>query len=265
MNGLLLYNEQDAANNIWFTDKLIRTGKRYGMDIALALTGSSEGFNGINFIINRTRDFNIGKRFEDRGIYCFNNSKTTEIGNDKWKTYLLCKELGLPVMNTVLYGDIESADSFCFPCVMKSTDGHGGSEVFMVNSPAAAADIAKKYPEKSFILQEPSSDLGIDVRVYTVGSSALCGVLRKSQSDFRSNFSLGGSAEPFNITSMQREAVSVLRQSLDSDYIGIDFIKHKGEWVVNEIEDAAGARMLYSLGEIDICENFVRHIAEKMR
>ena len=135
----------------------------------------------------------------------------------------------------------------------------------MVNSPTAAADIAKKHPEKSFILQEPSSDLGIDVRVYTVGSSALCGVLRKSQSDFRSNFSLGGSAEPFNITSMQREAVSVLRQSLDSDYIGIDFIKHKGEWVVNEIEDAAGARMLYSLGEIDICENFVRHIAEKMR
>lgn len=263
MNGALLYNKQDALNNVWFTDKIVRIAKRYGMNITLALSDSDIAYDDISFVINRTRDFNIGKRFEERDIYCFNNSKTCEIGNDKWKTYLLCRELDLPVMNTVLYDGKEAADSFSVPCVMKSIDGHGGSEVFWVNSAEEAADIASKYPEKSFILQELSSELGVDMRIYMIGDYAVCGVLRKSRSDFRSNFSLGGGVEFFRPTARQREIAAVIQQKLNCDYVGIDFIKHRGEWVFNEIEDKAGARMLYSLGGIDICERFIQHIAEK--
>ena len=35
-------------------------------------------------------------------------------------------------------------------------------------------------------------------------------------------------------------------------------------WVLNEIEDSAGARMLYSCTDIDIIETFVSYIAYEM-
>ena len=51
--------------------------------------------------------------------------------------------------------------------------------------------------------------------------------------------------------------------SIAADYIGVDFIKDHGKWIVNEVEDAAGARMLYSLTDLDIAEMYMSHICEK--
>lgn len=44
------------------------------------------------------------------------------------------------------------------------------------------------------------------------------------------------------------------------DYGGIDFTFHNGKAVFNEIEDAVGARMLYSVCDIDIAKLFVDYI-----
>lgn len=39
---------------------------------------------------------------------------------------------------------------------------------------------------------------------------------------------------------------------LPMDFAAIDFIFNNGQAAFNEIEDAAGARMLYSISDIDI-------------
>ena len=54
-----------------------------------------------------------------------------------------------------------------------------------------------------------------------------------------------------------------LSDYLLADYFAVDVIRDHGMWIVNEIEDAAGARMLYSLTDLDIAEMYMSHIIEK--
>ena len=34
---------------------------------------------------------------------------------------------------------------------------------------------------------------------------------------------------------------------VQADYYAIDFVRHQGRWIFNELEDTVGARMLYDL------------------
>ena len=51
---------------------------------------------------------------------------------------------------------------------------------------------------------------------------------------------------------------------LDIGMAGIDFIFHHGRMVFNEIEDAAGARALYTLTDYDLVEDFVGCICSRI-
>ena len=59
---------------------------------------------------------------------------------------------------------------------------------------------------------------------------------------------------------MHKKIAEKLFEELDCDFVGIDFIKLRGGWVLNEAEDVVGTRMLYSLTQIDAAELYLRHI-----
>ena len=71
--------------------------------------------------------------------------------------------------------------------------------------------------------------------------------------------------ELFTLDKEQQQAIHLLQKALKSDYIGVDFIRHQGRWQVNEIEDAAGARMLYQLTDIDFIHLFWQQIEHKLK
>ncbi len=78
-------------------------------------------------------------------------------------------------------------------------------------------------------------------------------MLRVSETDFRSNFCLGGQAEPYELGAEEQYMVPKILEELKTDYVGIDFLFDQGKMVLNEIEDAVGARMLccrYGFGYI---------------
>lgn len=267
MKGLLVYTKEDAVINRWFIGHLIETAKSLGTELSLVIHNDAEIFDAerykeIDFCINRSRLSIVNKALDEKGIHCFNNLKTVEIANDKYKTYELCKSLGVPVMETCLFST-ETLRSFKFPCVLKAVSGHGGSEVFWLNS-ADSVDGLKLSEDKTYILQEPSSQTGVDVRIYVLGGEIVSAVKRSSADCFRSNYSLGGKAELTKPTDEQREIISVLQKELHADYAGFDFILHNGHWVLNEIEDAVGARMLYSLCNRDIGKEYLNYIINSM-
>lgn len=263
MKGLLVYTNKDAQVNCWFIEHLIEEAKIQGAELSLVLCDDADAFDAkafeeFDFCINRSRFALINRKLEALGVPCINNSKTVEIANDKYKTYELCKALGVPVMATCLLTE-ESAEEFEYPCVLKSVSGHGGKEVFWLNSKEDLQSI-DFMNDRQYVLQKPCSHTGVDVRVYVLGNEIAAGVKRTSENSFRSNFTLGGKAEAFEVTKEQRDIISVLQKSLQADYAGFDFILHKGEWVLNEIEDAAGARMLYSLYDFDIAKLLIEYI-----
>ena len=51
---------------------------------------------------------------------------------------------------------------------------------------------------------------------------------------------------------------------LPMDFAAIDFIFNNGQAAFNEIEDAAGARMLYSISDIDIVKMQVEYMIKEV-
>lgn len=268
MRGLLIYDTEGAERNSWFINRLCESMKLYGHGLDLVIYESDDDLgdaSAYDFAIVRTINPRINRHIEDLGIPCFNNYATSRIANDKWQTYLFAREVGVPVMDTAQITTYnEAARAFGTPFVLKAVDGHGGSEVFLVDNEQKCKELLSLLQNRRTIAQKLSSEVGIDMRVYVLGGKVLAAAKRTSLSDFRSNFSLGGSAQ---ICAPDSEILSVVEKvcgALFCDFVGIDFIRHEGKWVLNEIEDAVGTRMLYSLTDIDAADEYIRYIINKL-
>lgn len=239
MSGVLIYTNKEAKRNRFSIEKFIQN-----LDVKLV----DESFRGdADFVINRTNDYKIAEYYESRGIRVFNPSSLSKIANDKQKCYEFMKENGIEIMPINYKG---------VPAVKKKIDGHGGIDVYML-------DKAEPF-EDGYVYQKPCDTLGRDVRVWLIGGKIIASILRSSDTDFRSNFCLGGKASEYTLTDDDRALVYKIADLLDYDYIGIDFIFNNGRLVFNEIEDTVGARMVYSLTDIDIISLYCDYIKEEL-
>lgn len=264
MKGLLIYDAPRFARNIWFAEQLVQACKKRGLDLNLCILTSENVVLPFvpDFAVVRVTNPALTQKLEAAGAKVFNNYLTSRIANDKWQTYCFLKENGFPVMQT----EQGLSSDFPFPYVAKSVDGHGGSEVFLVKNDADKTQIAASYPSsRRLVSQKLCSDVGKDLRVYVLGGEVLAGAMRRSSCDFRSNYSLGGSAETVSVPPEIADYALSVAQMLHSDFIGVDFIFDGGKPVVNEIEDVVGTRMLYDLSSVDAADEYASHIARSLR
>ena len=270
--GVVIYDKFGAQRNKWFIEKLISSAKDYDLILRLIIFDNIKNFRineKIDFAIVRTISPKLVKYLNKRGIKTFNNVHTSLISNDKWKTYKLLKKLNLPTMDTEKISlKRPFPKKLAFPLILKSTDGHGGSEVFFVkNKEEIINAIVKAGIDKNYILQQPCDTLGKDCRAYILNDKVLAMILRTSSSDFRSNYSLGGDISIYDDITNQKiilDAVNKIQKKLKTDFIGIDFIFNNDTVVVNEIEDVVGCRMLYSLTKIEAHTEFLKHIKNSL-
>lgn len=92
-------------------------------------------------------------------------------------------------------------DKFDFPLIVKLSQGRQGRGVYMAENVEDLKKIAKDLEEKkeAFIIREFIPNDG-DIRVFTVGYHAI-GAMRRipAKGEFRSNISLGGRGEKFDL------------------------------------------------------------------
>lgn len=262
VKGILVYTSADAEYNKWFIDHIIEEGRKCNLDIRLVLSDKEEiPDNKYSFAIVRNRDSKLCKRLEENNIRCFNSSYVVNIGNDKWEMYKDFNSAGIPVMYT-------QKTKLPYPFVMKPVNGHGGENVYLIkNADEYKRAIDTKPDEKTgeFIFQVPATEKGRDIRVYVVGGVILTAMERiavDTEKDFRSNYSLNGNAKEHALTDEELKLAAKVADHIKADFVGIDLIYNNGKPVVNEIEDAVGTRMLYSLTDIDPVREFVAHIAD---
>jgi RimK family alpha-L-glutamate ligase len=258
LKGYLVYDKDGAVRNAWFISRLIEVCYQLDVELKFVHPEQLESLSKADFAIVRTNNANNNKILEDKGIRVFNNYFTSKIANDKYETYNFARQLKIPVMPTFL----EEQNSF--PVIIKSVNGHGGTEVYLANTALEQENIKSKLKGKKIIFQKPSSTLGKDVRVYVLGGKILSAVERSSEESFKSNFSLGGKANLTKITGKIKKYVKKIVKNLNCDFVGIDFIFDNGKPVLNEIEDPVGCRMLYSLTEIDVATELISYIVKKL-
>lgn len=259
--GLIVYNKTDQNKNQWFIDKCLK--ELNDDDFSLLYKEESETIsyareNKLDFVIYRARDYRLVRELEQLGIRVFNNSLANKIANDKYQSYLFCKMNDLPCLET--YEDSKYVNEYFF--VMKSVDGHGGKEVYLVENEEFAKkileDTHKKYIYQQFI------DHASDVRLYILNKKVIGAVKRENKHNFRSNYSLGGCASKYEPSQEMVEIAEKVSSLLDADYIGVDFIINDNVCVINEIEDPVGARMLYETSAIDVVSLFICYIKNKL-
>lgn len=278
--GLLIYKKEDYEKNQWFADQFIQNGDKYNLDIQLIFIEdlnlmiedgrlSVYKEDGIlvqpDFVINRSRNSQISLHFELMGCRVFNNSRVTEVCNHKAKTHQIINSHGIKSVKTAI--SITGVQSLLnYPIILKTNRGHGGTEVFKVNSQTELTEHMEKYEPNEVILQEICNNPGVDVRVFLLGREIIGSVKRYSNSQFKSNFSLGGMAERYSLSHNQRKLVDKIGGILDFDFVGIDFlIDRDGEFLFNEIEDAVGTRTLYQHYDYNVVDMYLEYIAKQMK
>ena len=261
INGLIVYNSVDQKKNEWFIEDCIN--KLNDNEFSLFYKEESDVLSyvedhKIDFVIYRARDYKLVEALEQKDIKCFNNSLTNKIANNKYATYELCKEQGINCLETLL----DSSDNFSYPFIMKSLDGHGGQEVYLVNNAQERLEILKKS-QKHYIYQRYLPNCK-DVRVYVLNNQVVGAVERKNNSEFRSNFSLGGEVKAYEPSQEMVDIAVKISKLLGATYIGVDFLVDDNNIFLNEIEDPVGARMLYKTSNIDIINLFIKEIKSQL-
>ena len=260
ISGLIIYNELDIERNKWFITKCLNVFNNELFSLKLIDEKSAldnVSCQKVDFVINRSRNHSLVKRFEEQGVLCFNNSFTNEIANDKSKTFNLLKEHEIECVESLPLDAIDE-----YPFIMKSVDGHGGKEVFLLNSKEETEEIAKKS-HKKYVYQKYLKNSG-DLRVYVLGNSIIGAVLRHNKQDFRSNYSLGGEVEDYLPNFDVIETSLKIGEILNADFIGVDFLKIGDDFIVNEIEDPVGSRMLLQVSGTDAVSLFIDYIKDKL-
>ncbi len=296
----IIYYDEEANKNSGFIEMLKSECRKY--DIALEyisfekvnlMSESSfeNKFKKIFFVINRTREYKLSLRFEKINVKVFHSSKITELGNNKYKTYCYLKEYfernknepqGEWIAHTVLVkaDDLNNVlnDYIGKDYVIKSVDGHGGSQVFSLNDDGtkhgsyrknrdnAKNNIYKALQGHDCVLQKRIDSDSNDIRVYIVFGKIYAAVLRHGNDGFKSNFSLGGSVEEYFPDEEQKKFIEKFIKAFGAGQLsmaGIDFILTRdGNLIFNELEEMVGSRMLYNCSKHDIVREYVEQIAK---
>jgi len=264
MTGWLVYSREGAERNQTFIDFWFQAAKESGVHLEPRYVDEPIPDNKPDFAVVRDMNPSYSKSLELRGINVFNPSVVSEICNDKWKTYCLADRLGLPFPDTVFVPDPALMHPFPYPYVLKACIGHGGTQVFMVTNDYEAKKACQALAGIPSVLQKPVSDLGKDLRVYVLGKKVIASMLRVSNTDFRSNFCLGGSAVPYELSAHEQLIVNSFADALPFGLVGVDLIFDHGKAVFNEIEDVVGCRMLYGLTDVKPVELYLSYILDRL-
>ena len=264
-NGLLVYDKEGAKRNASYIKMHEEVGKKLNMpihflydeDVMEYLETNRES---VDFCMVRTISPALTKQIEARGIPCFNSSFVSEICNHKGKTYdYILKNCEIPLVKTKTFQNIELSEKLLkeYPdYVIKAVDGHGGKQVFLTNE---SFDLIQTgIAGSDFILQPFVKGPGVDLRVYIIGKKIVGAIKRQANNSFRANFSLGGSVTSYQCNKEILDYVNQVVQVFDFGMVGIDFI-------LDEIEDVVGARMLYQCQpDVHLLEQYFAFVSDKL-
>lgn len=238
MSGVVLYSPEEARRNAFSVAKF-RT--------LLGAELHTPDYDGpADFVINRTNDPAVARRFEKQSVRVFNPAAFCALSNDKDACYRFMAAKGVEIL---------PIDQTKPPMVVKPKDGHGGQGVRLIlpGEPVPPQD-------GNLVYQAVADTPGQDLRVWILGGEIYAACLRRSATDFRSNYCLGGSAAVYPLSPAEREQVAAIAALVTADYFAIDFVRHRDRWVFNELEDTVGARMLYDLTPLDPLADYCRYI-----
>lgn len=255
MKGILFYSRLDYEPNKEFASWIISEFEKNGVEVALVFLEDFYVERKLHFesdfIINRTRDYNLSVLFEFNGIRSFNNSNVVLIGNNKYSCYKFVKDLDIHVKSIPIEPGFEVF-------IKKPIAGHGGESITLSTNAIFKRD---------YIYQEFIPNVIGDIRFYVIGNKIINSVMRcKPVDSILCNYKQGAAIQLYKASDEHLKIVTRLIDSIGVvDFVGIDFfLTDDSQFIFNEIEDVVGSRMLSDLGCNDTVPLYIEHILSCM-
>lgn len=215
---------------------------------------------------------------QDRGFLVLNPVRYSELACNKYDTAVLLDKGEIPqprycaMSKSILYDEKMfneslkkiyetweegSEESKKFEFVVKILDGHGGTGVSLVSGKQIKAILQTIFaidPEVQLMIQRKEEADGGDIRVHVLtlrDKQIILGAMKriKIKSDFRSNVSLGATAEPVKLTPEQEQIALKTAKLSHLPWCAVDIMplvkgsnKELGDNVVLEINASPGTQ-----------------------
>ncbi len=227
-------------------------------------------------ILKNSRTKNFLKEFENRGFFVINTLESYENCENKYTTYKVLSSENIPTPKTTVMtaDDMEriqrkvNAIGGNFPVVCKLLDGKKGIGVFILDSymslKSTLETIFKLVPNAEILLQNKiESDYDLRIHVFNKSYARqsnnkenfeIIGVMRRNkiEGDFRTNFSLGGTIEAFELTDDQKKLAIDTAAAVKCKWCGVDMIidKNTGDNYIIEVNASPGVKGITSVSEV---------------
>lgn len=227
--------------------------------------GKTLGFP--DFVIMRDYNYTISMMLEDLGIRVINSTRSMFNSRNKALTaWILVKNnvstpkfLYSKEKNYDFIHDYFDGKKF----VMKENEGSQGKGVYLIEN---EEDYNKVYRmnQEYFYQEFIEFSRGMDIRSYVLGDKVLGCVKRVSDTGFKSNYSLGGSVESYELNESIKEISLKAAKALGLDFCGIDLLFTRESFTVCEVNGNAGFRTITQVSDIDIPMELFKWVKENL-
>ena len=231
-----------------------------------------------DFCLYLDKDKYVAHMLERKGVRLFDTADAIEKCDDKMTTLITLSNSDIPVPDTVpgllcYYADAEIKQKTLdviearlgYPVIVKQSYGSLGKGVYKADDRKQLEKIANTLKTEPHLLQKYIAEShGKDMRVIVIGGKVVGGILRKSETDFRSNIGLGATAQkvevPQEVVRYSIEAAKIL----GLDYCVIDFLLSPSPMLCEVNSNAFFDGFEQATG-INVAGLYTEHIVKTMR
>ena len=232
-----------------------------------------------DFCVYLDKDKYLSLLLERRGMRLFNSHAAIQACDDKMSTHALLSGHGIPMPLTVpaslcytpgaraTDAQLERVGRVLgFPVVVKSSYGSMGKGVYLAKDKAELRALADELASVPHLFQRfVAESAGRDLRVIVVGGKAVGGMLRSSETDFRSNVGAGGHGTPMQPSEEARDVAERAAAALGLDFCGVDLLfSHKGPMVC-EVNSNAFFEEFERVTRVNVARAYALHMLSVMR
>lgn len=186
----------------------------------------------------------------------------------KFHQAIIYDEYNIPHLPTYMAGSYEAWQSLglqvSYPVVIKDIDSQKGKGVRLCSSKEILKDELEQNGNKIIIQQY--ANMSFDIRVLCVGESVIGAIKRESSgSDFRTNVSLGGYANLYELNEEEKALALSAHKTLGYDISGVDLAyDSEGRLFVIETNIAPEWQGFKQATGLDVADYILQYVQEKL-
>jgi len=201
---------------------------------------------------------------EEYGLKLINSRQSLEIASDKFLTSLILEKHKLPTPKTIVCENPEDAilafEELGSDVVIKPLYGSRGVGITRIKDKGFAENVIYTLGQLNevFYLQEYVEHKNRDIRILVIGSKAIAGMYRVSNS-WKTNIHAGASMEPIELTKSLKSLAIKAAEVTKTEIAGVDIVETENGLSILEVNSIPGFTALQKVTKINLAEEMVEY------